>query len=157
MKRVAFWSVPIVGGGLVYSFTVYTAANLRKKDGQLNHILGGFATGSVVGARGKILSHKTKTSTLLFFIANVSFFVLIIVKNFHVGLMSGLAIAAFGITFKLATLDGNDVFPYPLPRKAGNVWSHRTDWTLKKDYPGYWVKDESEVEALKAKGQLRTL
>jgi len=55
MRRIGYWGVPLIGGGIAYTSIVCTAASMRKKTDQWNHAFGGAAAGLVFGGASKLI------------------------------------------------------------------------------------------------------
>jgi len=114
VKRIGYWGVPFIGGGLTYTTIVCASASLRKKDDQWNHFFGGAAVGGLIGALRK--SHMT-------------------------GFGMAFAIGMAGVFYKESVIQGWELLGNPRHQKRGFAMSHKCDYTVLRDIPGNWYTD----------------
>jgi len=115
-RAIGRWALPIIGGGIAYTTTAAFLGGIRNKTEAKHHFMAGQVAGAIYGASR---------------------------KSFMAGLLWGLVLGLTGMVYKDASINGYTFVGDfdPDGREVGWSWSHKQDYTLYKDYPGYWVKE----------------
>jgi len=121
LRRVGYWSVPIIGGGIAYTSMVSVAASIRKKDDQWNHVIGGIGAGTVCGGARRSIMFGVFMSAVLAFV---------------------------GASYKESIMFEFEIFKETRNIKRGFANSHLWDLSLRhKTEPerGNWYKDKTPM------------
>jgi len=133
LQRLKWHYIPWVGGALAYASAVNVCSSLRGgKTDQYNHLVGGLATGAVIGKHS---------------------------RSGMVGFVSGAIFAVLGSFYKDCRMRGFSVvrnFDKDGPGKHGTPFHYKSDFTtnLIKDKPAYWAKSEADIPRVVQQGQL---
>lgn len=112
LYRYLYMGLPFIGATTALVVTSNIAANIRKKDDQLNWFIGGYAAGGIFGAWR---------------------------KSPQVGFFLGFALAAAAAGFKYANMTGFQLVPKAVPMYSGAIGAQKYDWTLTQDRPKNWT------------------
>jgi len=123
-RHVCKYGVPFIGGGIIFVAAQACAGSFRKKNDQYNTLIASYASAGLIAA-------KTRKSK------NMAFFV------------SGFFIFILGAAYKDFALEGKKIIPEmseddPLITRRYHWQSHRTDFRVYENKPGYWIAAPSE-------------
>ncbi|KAG8237266.1 hypothetical protein J437_LFUL011296 [Ladona fulva] len=114
VARYAYITGPLVGMAAAFTATTCVATSMRKKDDYLNYILGGCASGSILGAWR---------------------------KSPHAGFVASILFSGAAVVLK--SFVENKWNPFPkIERIYGVVDHHKHDWTIIADRPKGWKTSE---------------
>uniref|UniRef100_A0A1B6BZ96 NADH dehydrogenase [ubiquinone] 1 alpha subcomplex subunit 11 n=1 Tax=Clastoptera arizonana TaxID=38151 RepID=A0A1B6BZ96_9HEMI len=114
--RLGYITLPFVGVAATFVTTSCLLTDLRKKDDYLNYIIGGFLSGTVVGAWA---------------------------KNGHTGFATGLLFAAAAFAYKDSMLNNYKMFNLETNPVFGDFRSikNKDTFSFLGDYPHSWKKE----------------
>lgn len=110
--RYVYLTTPAVAAGATFVAVSNISGSIRKKDDALNWFVGGFASGSVLGA----------------------YF-----KSYKIGMLTATAFGLLAMGLKVAHLNNFKVYNDNKYAIQGRVVAHRLDWTLTSERPRNWT------------------
>jgi len=125
-RTAVIFGVPVVGGGLVFVAAQALAYSARKpKNDNVNSFIASYATSAYLASRTKTYS-----------------------KN-HVFAVGGMAIGIVASVYREFARRGHQPLPNlteddPLASRLYHWQSHRCDWRLYENRPGYWIPAPAE-------------